>query len=205
MKIYFVRHGESEYNAKNLYQPGESKLSEKGIEQANFLAHRFKSIPVDIVFASTMGRAKHTAEIINEVAKKEIIFTDLLRELKRPSEIVGKHQDAPEVVKILEEIRSKAEDISWHHSDEENFADFKNRGKEFFSFITQRSEQNILCVTHAGFLRMIVALMLKEDMSAELYHRFWHFLRTKNTGITLCEYEDGQWRLVTWNDHAHLG
>lgn len=38
MRVYFVRHGESEYNAKQLFQHGDVPLSEKGRKQAEFLS-----------------------------------------------------------------------------------------------------------------------------------------------------------------------
>ena len=78
MKLYLVRHGESTYNIDGIIQPLGSELSEKGKEQAKFLAARFKNIPVDIIISSPLKRAKQTAEIIERVIQKEVIYTDLL-------------------------------------------------------------------------------------------------------------------------------
>ena len=205
MKLYLVRHGESEHNAKNAYQPGDSKLSEKGLEQANFLAHRFEGIPIDIIFSSPFERARQTAEAIGKAVGKEVMYQDLLRETKKPSEVVGKEENDPEAVAILKKIGSHADDPAWHHSDEENFTELKNRGKEFLAFIQSEQEESVLCVTHGTFLRMVICLMLQKDPDAVFFKNFWGFFRTRNTGITLCEYENGKWCLLTWNDHAHLG
>ena len=205
MKLYLVRHGESEYNAEELYQPPTSKLSEKGVEQANFLAQRFQSIPVDVIFSSSLTRAKETAEIIAKVIQKEIVYEDLLAEIKRPSEVIGKSKKDPEVIELFKQIDSHADDPNWHYSDEESFTDLKKRAQELLLFIESRQEEHILCVTHGAMLRMIICVMLHSDVSAEFYQRFWNFFRTRNTGITVCDYEDGEWHLVTWNDHAHLG
>jgi hypothetical protein len=37
-----------------------------------------------------------------------------------------------------------------------------------------------------------------------VYH-IHYFLVLHNTAFSVCEYEQGQWRLVNWNDHTHLG
>ena len=99
MKLYLARHGQTEYNAMSLHQHGDVELSELGIKQAKVLAKRFSKIPIDLIYSSPMTRAKKTAEIINKNLKKEIIYTDFLKEKKNPSEIVGKKGENYEIQK----------------------------------------------------------------------------------------------------------
>lgn len=65
MKVYFVRHGETEFNLKKILmgQRYDLDLDRKGIEQAKAIA---EIVPkeVDIIFASPLKRAFHTAMII---------------------------------------------------------------------------------------------------------------------------------------------
>ena len=71
--IYFVRHGESTANIGfPTYQGEASDLTEKGIEQAKFIAMRCKKLRVDALLASTANRAKQTAEYIGKEIGKEI-------------------------------------------------------------------------------------------------------------------------------------
>jgi hypothetical protein len=52
---------------------------------------------------------------------------------------------------------------------------------------------------------LICCMMAGEELSPQLFDRIHHFLVLKNTAISVCEYDNGKWQLVIWNDHAHLG
>jgi len=208
MKVYFVRHGESEYNAKELFQHSEVLLSKKGKEQAKFLGKRFSKIPIDIIISSPHARAKETAEIINKKLKKKISFSGLIGERRMPKESIGKYAFSEEVTKIKEAMRKNTNNSSWHYSDEENFSDFKIRIKKFFKYLNSLKEENVLIVSHGGPIRMtILSMMFKEgNIDLEFYHKFNDLFRITNTGITMCEKQkDGHWNLWTFNDYHHLG
>lgn len=65
MKFIFVRHGKTQFNELNLTQGWcDSPLSEIGEKQVYFTAEKLKSIPITKAFASPLGRAVQTAEII---------------------------------------------------------------------------------------------------------------------------------------------
>lgn len=206
MKLYFVRHGETKYNAEQIYQPPTSELSARGREQANVLAKRFQSITIDVIFSSPFTRALQTAEIIARTVHKEIVPLDLLKEIIRPSEVHEKHVDDTYADSIIRLFDERAEEKDWHYSDEENFYDIQQRTKQLVCFLHQRPEEHILCVTHGFMLKIILATcMFGEELT---HHTFQHLnmFKSKNTGITLLEKgKDTRWRLITWNDHAHLG
>ena len=49
MKLYVVRHGQTEANVNHLFNGrNERDLTEFGIEQANSLANRMKTISIDL-------------------------------------------------------------------------------------------------------------------------------------------------------------
>lgn len=206
MKLYLVRHGETTYNAAHKFQPHDSELSDLGIKQAEFLAERFKNISIDTFISSSFYRARQTSEIINKNLNLEIMFTDLLREMTRPSEFVDKLRDDPALSPIKALIRENAYDKNWHYSDEENFEDLKTRATAAMEFIEKSNGEGILALNHGEFTRIIVStLMLGENMSYDEYSKFQKFFRTINTGITILEKSNNKWKLLTWNDHSHLG
>lgn len=207
MKLYFVRHGESRLNAQKIHQHNDVDLSPKGIQQAKFVANRFRDIPIDIIISSSHLRAQQTAEEITLALKKQIFFTDLLGEIKRPTQLRGKHYDDPEAMHIKDMLLKNARLTDWHFSDEENFYDAKKRAEDFFKYLHLFKEENILAVTHGNFLRVLIGIvLLGESYDHEAFVRFNHVLNPVNTGITLCEVDKhGNWKLITWNDHAHLG
>jgi hypothetical protein len=78
--VYFVRHGSTEGNEKGAYQHLYTPLSDLGRRQAEFVAHRFERIHVDIVIASDMERAAETGRCIAERNKFSIVFDPLFQE-----------------------------------------------------------------------------------------------------------------------------
>lgn len=205
MKVYLIRHGESEFNAKGLHQHGGVPLSAHGLLQTEGLAKRFLNIPVDLIIASPYERTKQTAEAITKVVGKPIQFEPLLREVKRPTEIEGKPFDDPATSAIRREMEKNYSNPEWRHSDEENFSDFKKRGLEALRLIENLKGENIVVVSHAEMIRMLVALMMFGDgLTSEESMHVSGFFRSSNTGITICEYINNDWDMFTWNDHAHL-
>ena len=87
--IYFIRHGESEGNTGPVRQDGFSSLSDRGREQAAFMAERCSKFPIDILVASTMTRAQQTATIIGEKIGKEVVSSEFFTERRRPSAQTG--------------------------------------------------------------------------------------------------------------------
>lgn len=213
MNLYFVRHGESEANVANLRQGPHGSLSEVGREQAGVVAQRFKDIPLDLIISSPYERAKETAEILNAQLQKEMIFSDLLVERKHPGEVVDKPGDHPEVIEVLDLIDKNYHNEHWRFSDEENFVDVKQRAIRAIRYVRGLEKENIMILTHGTFIRFVVAVMMfGEGLTSHEFLRFARFVDLKNTGITLCRFKEdadkkggGEWRMVAWNDHAHLG
>lgn len=206
MKIYLVRHGESEGNVQFIIQPPESPLSDIGHAQGKIVAHRFKTIPIDTIISSINPRAYDTAQYISQATGKEIIGTDLLREHKKPTEMIGLRADDDVVKSINQESLTHADDPQWHYSDEENFFDIIKRVDETLKFLANRPEENLCVVSHSGYIRPMLWRMLQPSTFYPLqYFDFHHALRTSNAGISVCEYKNGRWRVLTINDDAHLG
>ena len=68
MELYVVRHGQTEYNRKNLFQGHtDIPLNNVGIEQSKKLASKFRNIELDIILTSPLKRAIQTAEYISNV------------------------------------------------------------------------------------------------------------------------------------------
>jgi broad specificity phosphatase PhoE len=65
--IYFVRHGETEYNVLNLMQGHmDIPLNENGINQAKIAREELKDLKIDEIYSSPLIRAYKTAEIIKK-------------------------------------------------------------------------------------------------------------------------------------------
>lgn len=68
MKLYLVRHGETEWNVLNkVCGRTDLPLTENGLAQASALAQKLAPIPLDRVIASPLMRAQQTAAAIAAV------------------------------------------------------------------------------------------------------------------------------------------
>lgn len=223
--FYFVRHGQSILNDRGIRQDSHGQLSERGVEQAHITGERMAEEQsgngkVDVILCSPYDRTRETADIINMhlKVKTPIVYNDLLAERRNPSEIIGRSVDDPEVRKIVDIIDHSYHDDTFRYSDEENFADLRDRAKQCLEFLETRKEKRILVVTHGIFLKMLIAYMINHDeLTAHEYNKLSFFNPSNNAGITVCEYTNGlfntslfaprpenRWKLITWDDHIDL-
>src|SRR5688500_12019612 len=80
LNVYFLRHGQTAYNADNNRYCGRTDipLTEKGIAQAELVQQQLKDISFDAVYSSPLQRAYRTAKIAS--GEKDVIKDDRLIE-----------------------------------------------------------------------------------------------------------------------------
>lgn len=65
MKLWLVRHGETEANVAGLYSGhAPTALTERGIRQAQTLGKRLQAVPFQRVFCSELERTQRTASLL---------------------------------------------------------------------------------------------------------------------------------------------
>jgi len=206
--IYFVRHGETESNVQNIRQGSEGPLTEKGKEQALATALRFpkfKGRP-QVIISSPFERTKETAEIIGKELKLKVKYSDLLKERRNPSEIIGHWGDEPGIKQIIDRMDKSYHADDLRVSDEENFTDLKKRAKKLLGFISRRWEKRIILVTHGIFLKMVISYMLHGNkLTASEYNKLSYYNPINNAGMAICSYKHhwlkkNEWKLLVWND-----
>lgn len=80
MKLYIVRHGQTDWNIDDRAQGQvDIPLNDTGIKQANELKEKLKSYDFDVCYCSPLKRAVQTAEIAID-GRLQIIFDDNLKE-----------------------------------------------------------------------------------------------------------------------------
>lgn len=206
MKVYFVRHGQSIFNKEERHQFPDTPLSDEGLKQAEAIGNRFNNILLDLILSSPYKRALQTAQKIQKVTHAPLTQVDLFKERKHPSIYWDKLHRDPEIQLIHAQIREHIHDPGWHYADEENFTDLLLRSKEALNFIASQKKENVAVVTHGYFLSFMIHFMLYEkNLTPELFKSFREHSTYSNTGLTMCEFTDDKWRLLTWNDYAHLG
>ena len=146
--IYFIRHGETDYNKKRLFQGHlDIPLNETGLAQAQQALENSKSIRFDIIYTSPLLRAKKTAEIINQYHQAKLIADDRLKEI-----YMGRLQGI-----CAQTLSEKEQELSFstpEYFDGESLAEFYSRVTSFFKEI-EHSNKNILIVAHHGIYTAI--------------------------------------------------
>jgi broad specificity phosphatase PhoE len=208
--IYFVRHGETVLNTQRVHQGPKGSLTERGRAQALATAKRFpkhKGCP-QIIIASPFQRTRETAGIIAKELNLKIKYTDLLRERKNPTEIVGHWGGEPGIKNIIDRIDNSYHADDLRISDEENFTDLKARAKKLLSYLSHRRQKRIIAVTHKIFLKMVVSYILHGDkLTASEYNNLSYFNPIDNASMAICTFtrhwfKKNEWKLLVWNDLA---
>lgn len=147
MKIYVIRHGQSQANADGIIADGDTPLTQLGIEEAKNAA---QSLPSTIkhFYVSTFNRAKHTADILNEGLNVPVTFHDELKEVS-----FGELEGTPYLDEYKEKHRAQAYD--WRPSGE-SFDEVKERVLKVLEKIKNESnDEEALIVAHGGIIRLL--------------------------------------------------
>ena len=197
MNLYFIRHGEKE---AYFGDADAIKLTDKGHRQADLAGKRLKSKNIDMIFSSTMVRAKQTTEEINKYLSVDVAYRDALKEINMGDCDVSGWDNVnindPEFVK---EFEKHEQDIAYPNG--ESGGDVWRRVQPVIHEIVQLNHENIAIVTHGGVIRCMIcgALGLPQ------YKRFSFGAPIEHCSITCIEYLNGQFILHAFNDYNHLG
>lgn len=204
-RVYFVRHGETVSNRDNILQGLDDVLSPRGEIQAAQVAVRTKGISFSHILSSDAVRAARTAEEISKESNVPVEFSPLFREVARPSSMIGKPRDSEIYEKFLVDDRENYGNPDWRCEDAENYEDVRQRAVSAIELLESKKDTDILVVTHGNFLRFMTSyLLVKKEITPEIWKYLGHTLLMTNTGITTFKHEDGLWQMITWNDHSHF-
>lgn len=204
--VYFVRHGETTYNATDKVQDHTPLLTDKGLAQAESVAARLAQLPFETLVSSDYDRTKQTAAAVQRVTGKEPVFSELFREVRRPSDFFHQPRKGAFMEFLKEEMRHFSIDENWKFSDEESFAEVQERIKKGFEYL-ETLPGDVVVITHGHFIRRVVATVAMNFLldGVSWSHMYPSFYAT-NTGITsiIKKPDTARWHILTFNDHAHF-
>lgn len=138
--FYFLRHGETTWNAAHKTQGQEnSPLSDKGRAQAETAAKALADEPIERIIASPLDRARHTAEAVARVKGLDVETDPDLMECH-----LGDHQTQPHGPWLKEYFLGRYEPPNG-----ERFTDFCARVLGAMERAVARGP-NTLIVAHGG-------------------------------------------------------
>jgi broad specificity phosphatase PhoE len=200
LKLYLIRHGETDWNADGRIQGhSDVELNERGLEQARRLALRIGEEKEFIaIYSSPLIRAYRTAELMGIALGLHV--TPDPRLLERS---LGQLEGL-----TMNEIRERFPDVhrAWHQggprphiAGEESRAEFVQRVRTFVRDIRgAHAEGQVIAVTHGGTINML--LMASLDLDIERPLPFW----IDNASINIVQWGERGARLRLLNDTCHL-
>ena len=201
--LYLVRHGETEHNRRNIIQGGgvDSELNAAGRAQAEALARRLRSVSFDALYASTLRRARQTADIL--ARPHEPLTRTHLHDLSEmdwgvfEGEPPSEERDA-----LMKALKSKWRDGAYDRAVEggESIRDVQERAQRAIRHIlTREVGRTVLVVTHGRYLRVLLATIL-DDYGLEHMQELGH----SNTCVNRVVVEEGRTWADLQNCTAHL-
>ena len=146
--IYFIRHGETEYNKDARFQGHlDIPLNETGVAQAHSALECSKKYNFSKIYTSPLSRAKQTANIINTHHNAQVIEDDRLKEIYMGS-LQGR------AFKDLSETEQNLAFSNPEYFGGETHEEFCKRVVSFFKEV-ENTNETILIVSHGGIYRAL--------------------------------------------------
>lgn len=211
MHLYIIRHGQSFVNLPDWKAPSradlDAGLTPLGERQAQALATWLGSnLPkINVLYASTMRRARETAQYVAQTYQCDIHFDDRIREASNnrrsgepfPSDALPtKHSNVPA-------MENPFINLSPDEPDGESFTRFRARTGEFlFELLDKHIGERVVVVTHGGVLNALADNIFNVGLHRQV--DLWE----ENTGITYFEWLEkpiyARWRLHFMSKTEHL-
>jgi len=200
MKIFLIRHGQSEANAKGIHQGQKinSSLSKKGREQAKRIAERLKDEKIEAVYSSDLKRAMETAEEIARFHNLKVLPDKRLREYDTGD--WTERDDKWEIwERYKEEQKKKLGVDGWKIKmpGGESGEDHILRVKAFLKDILHH-KQDIAVIAHGGTNKIFFGVIEYLPMD-KIYEQ-----KQLNACVNELEFKDGKWIVHRINCIKHL-
>lgn len=202
MQLFLIRHGQSYINLPD-WTGGhqDTGLTALGANQATALGAWIGSyLPhVDVLYCSSMQRARETAQPVVISFQLPVVYDDRLREVgnNQADGTALPNHNLPQKYIGFPNFATPYISVSIDRPETESYAQFRSRVGAFIEFIkTEHADQIVVAVTHGG----VIESAIRHIMNACLMptDEIW----TANTGITHLEYFSSHGR-NGWRMHFH--
>jgi len=187
-RLHLVRHGETDWNAQKRYQGSiDIPLNERGRSQAKEVGKDLANLSFSAVYASTLSRARETAELILAAPEQKIHLLDTLKEGSF-GQLEGKSYEEVHIQYASSiEARKKLSARDKLHfkliPDEESWHEVLERVLPTLEEIAKRHEgEEVLVVTHGGVIRTLLVHLADYE----------EFPRIENGQVVRFLYQEGR-------------
>lgn len=194
MKLYLIRHGETEANFNATHSGwGDVKLTLRGEAQARRVGKVLEGVHFDKIYSSDLLRARRTRELALPDADAELCT--LIREVN-----VGRLSKRPVADCIAEwgdEYLKNKKAFNFKPYGGESYEEFCGRIREFLSMTENSPYEKVAAFCHGGFIHKTLDVITGVRNESALF-------ACDNCGVTVLEYNGERWRVITWNYTGEL-
>ena len=188
MRIYIVRHGETDANKEGYLQGwNDGSLNENGRMLAQITGRGMKGIHFDCCISSPLTRAKETAEIILRESGNSISVSidDRIKEISFGSLERTKIRDE-DVIRFL-----KKPILDLKFPDGESIKEVMERTQEFLKELIAKDDgRTYLVSTHGCALRSMLNFLYEDPED------YWHGHVPYNCCVNILDVKDGKEALI---------
>ena len=195
MRVYMIRHGQSEANARNAHAGwAQVPLTDKGVAQARAAQERLSALKFDKVIVSDLLRAQQTAQ--NALPGYEYLTDWRVREMNVGSLSGYLVPECEE--KYGEEYKVHRKERNFAPYGGENLEQLRQRVCSFMDDMAKEPEDaNIAVVCHEGAMIMMLMQVMQCDV------RYFPAY-ADNCCVSVFTYKSGQWTVNKWNETGNV-
>jgi len=163
MKIYLVRHGQTNENLNKISQGHfNSQLTSLGIEQAKEISKKLKDIKITHAYSSDLDRCVKTAEEILKHHQEIVLIKE--NKIREQAKGVFEGQPSSEFKKAVKELKIPYEDFKPEKG--ESLRECWQRAITFFEELIKEHDHGdqILLVSHGGPISCILTYLHKDKI-----------------------------------------
>jgi broad specificity phosphatase PhoE len=183
MKIYLIRHGETDWNVQGKLQGREDiPMNSNGIAQSKHCGNVLKDENITAVISSPLNRARKTAEIIAEcLSLQDVIIDEELteRDFGNISGMTWKEREA------LRALGKKEYIEPWNQLCERLMICLEK-------LFTKYQSKNVAVVSHGASINAILSMLSNGNIGTG---KTW----LKNTCINVIEHKEGKTEIMLHN------
>ena len=196
MKLYIIRHAETEYNRKGIIQGSEvdSDINDIGESQANSFYEYYKDINFDKIYVSDLKRTFQTIRRFTENGSSY----EKLKEFNEISWGVnqGKSDDLEDYAKLIDTWLAGNLDNKFEEGESPN--EMSGRLVKGFNKVLDDDHDTVLLCIHGRALRILLSKIIDNDLTK--MDKYIH----SNTGLYILEFTNGKYKILGSNLRDHL-
>ncbi|MCS7281420.1 MAG: histidine phosphatase family protein [Desulfobacterota bacterium] len=200
MKIFLVRHGETEWNKEEVFRGKvDVPLNDKGLDQAKKTGSYLVKFSPEKVYSSPLQRARQTASIIAEINSIPLYLLDELTDMSFGIWEGLSLNEVKTAYPLEFEIWKRCPE-KWRMDGAENLKKVRRRVSKAVEKILKENGhgKNVVLVTHRVICKVISLIFLGLPNSG-----FWR-IKFDPASVSIFEYDGSSFVTTLLNNTSHL-